>query len=113
MFDAQGKQQRVASAFAKDGGVWWKQEIAPGQPTFEQVYLANRCVILRLAVCVFVLWWGVCVGLRCGVVGLQFGGWCYGGCVMGGRRGSGSPGLAFPFPRTSDAHVRPSPPNPN
>lgn len=44
VFDAQGKQQRMASAFDKDGGVWWKKEIAPGQPTFEQVYLANRCV---------------------------------------------------------------------
>lgn len=42
VFDTQGKQQRVASAFEKDGGVWWKKEIAPGQPTFEQVYLANR-----------------------------------------------------------------------
>lgn len=44
VFDAAGKQQRVASAFDKDGGVWWKQEIHAGQPTFEQVYLANRCV---------------------------------------------------------------------
>lgn len=44
VFDASGKQQRVASAFDKDGGVWWKQEVKAGQPTFEQVYLANRCV---------------------------------------------------------------------
>ncbi len=42
VFDSAGKQQRVASAFDKDGGVWWKKEIHPGQPTFEQVYLANR-----------------------------------------------------------------------
>lgn len=48
VFDAHGKQQLVASAMDKDGGVWWKQEIRPGQPTFEQVYLANRCVGWRV-----------------------------------------------------------------
>ena len=42
VFDAAGKQQRMESSFENDGGVWWKKEIKPGQPTFETVYLSNR-----------------------------------------------------------------------
>jgi len=48
VFDAEGKQQRMESHLEKDGGVWWKKEIRPGQLTFEQVYLANRDVDVAL-----------------------------------------------------------------
>ncbi len=44
VYDAAGKEQRMESHFEKDGGVWWKKEIRPGQPTFETVYLSNRDV---------------------------------------------------------------------
>ncbi len=48
VFDEAGKQQQMASHAERDGGVWWKKEIRPGQPTFEQIYLANREVDVAL-----------------------------------------------------------------
>lgn len=44
VFDGSSKQLRMQSAFDKDGGEWWKKAIRDGQPTFEQVYNANKDV---------------------------------------------------------------------